>query len=380
MRKMFREASALSALLLVVGLGQAQQPAMQLNQESCLACHVSKSLHGPFQQPANQPKQDAKSDPASADKNAKAGVVPAGKSTLEEAIEEALKNNLDIRVAESKLREAQEVLTQTKLLVANKVAQNYANRRATEETMNELNRQRTRDKALWAQGGDRNIPLDEVRKSEARYLESKAKLAQVDAELPYLLGRSPIGMPKQAHDINLWLDPDVKASHEWAKLFKQDGLVFLDTTWATAKQVKPGPMTDRIRKAIDTDIAIEFNDVPGLDILRFLFEASDLPFQFKFSTDLGTKLEAPLRMQIKGKIPLFAALQLFQDTLGDPTLRFVVRDYGILVTDAKVLPEGAVTLTDFAKATVGKTEAKTPAPSSIPVEPKKATEPKKNPE
>src|SRR5438552_2083694 len=54
------------------------------------------------------------------------GDKPAKKSLLEEMLEQALKSNPDLRVAEAKLREAEAELTRTRLAVTHKVATLYA--------------------------------------------------------------------------------------------------------------------------------------------------------------------------------------------------------------------------------------------------------------
>src|SRR3984957_10391985 len=51
---------------------------------------------------------------------------PAKKSLLEEMLEQALRNNPDIKVAEAKLHEAEAELNRTRLAVTQKVATLYA--------------------------------------------------------------------------------------------------------------------------------------------------------------------------------------------------------------------------------------------------------------
>jgi hypothetical protein len=108
-----------------------------------------------------------------------------------------------------------------------------------------------------------------------------------------------------------------------------------------------GTVAERIRKALDTPVAVKFERVPLKDVLEFLEEkAPGISFRLLEgrNRDIGS---APVSMRLKQEVPLGAALQAIQDTV--PGLRFAVREYGVLVTREDQLPPGAMLVHDFWK-------------------------------
>ena len=224
MRKNVVELGATAALLLGVALSWGQQPAT----------------------PA--PVKDAPKD------------QPA-KSKLEEMIEKALHDNPDLRLAEAKLAEAEAELNKARLLVVQKVAAQYqaveAQKAAVEGAAAELEETKTAYKAA-------TVSQSVMRTAEQKLIDAKAKLASLEAELPYLLGQQAEG--KIDAKIGLWLErmelsqPPKNEDAEYQRRWYLDVIGRLPTAEeAAAALSKPGvqgPTADRIRAALDKPLSL----------------------------------------------------------------------------------------------------------------------------
>ena len=349
MRKNVVETAALAATLLVAGLSWGQQPART----------------------APTPTAPATTAPATVVPAMKA---PPAKSKLEEMIEKALHDNPDLRLAEAKLAEAEAELNKARLLVVQKVAAQYqaveAQKAAVEGAAAELEETKTAYKAA-------TISQSVVRTAEQKLIDAKAKLASLEAELPYLLGQQ--GEGKIDAKIGLWLDridisqPPKNADAEYLRRWYLDVIGRVPTAEEMATALpKPGfqgPTADRIRAALDKPFTYEAKgrgprigevilalkdafekDNPGLLINVNSFD--------KFRGDE----DSPLPASRFDHVSFGAALEWIEDTL--PGCRVVVRDYGIVLAPKDQLPPGAPLLHDFWKgADAGQPETRSGPPA-----------------
>jgi hypothetical protein len=286
---------------------------------------------------------------------------------------EALVHNPDIRVAEAKLREAEAELNRVRFQVLQKVSTLYHAVQAQREMIGAAEHRLPR---ASPQGRD-NIILT--------LAQEQAKLASLQAELPAILGRPPhsastdrsgaatgdtAGIPFIKHLFDL---PQVGA--------RTDGLA--GTLWSNTVPEKPqlvqGAMADKIRKALDTSVTIDFSDKPFSKVFLFLEEKMGVSFHNLLPSNLMESPEVNLHLK---QVPLGAALQALEDTfdadsrIGINHMRFVIRDYGILVTTQDKLPQGATLLHDFWRKKNGQEKGRastskesldqeSPAPSNI---------------
>jgi hypothetical protein len=103
-------------------------------------------------------------------------------------------------------------------------------------------------------------------------------------------------------------------------------------------------MATRLQKALDAPVEIDFDAAPIEDALSHLLrQVGDIPLVVRLE-DRGTiTLKAPVA------VPLGAGLQMVQDRY-PVSVEFVVRDYGILVTERNNLPNDMIiTVHDFWK-------------------------------
>jgi hypothetical protein len=290
----------------------------------------------------------AQGQPSSDPNKAEKGKPEKTRSKLEELIDEALRNNPDIRVAEAKMREAEAELARTRLVVTQKLVQQQAELEAARKTLEEAEK-RYQSVIRMKATMPRAVSLEDERASEVIVQRAKADLAKVEAEAPYLLGRNPVA---KGAPLSVWVDlsPTMQKS---AWLWEGDGSYRfmaghgLRGFTFESKPVMQGPMAERIRKALDTPVELKIEKVPAGDALQFLLkQGGDLPVVNRVN------LTEPVQLVGRDKVPLGAALQMLLDQLSGEDVHLLVREYGILVTTGKAMPAGAVELHEFWKGSV----------------------------
>lgn len=86
-----------------------------------------------------------------------------------------------------------------------------------------------------------------------------------------------------------------------------------------------GPLTERIRKALQTSVKVDYKNVPFKDVLKDLEKkAPGLSFRDVIIRDKDPNVT----LQFEETLPISAILQALT---GDCGIRFFVRDYGIRV-------------------------------------------------
>jgi hypothetical protein len=320
-------------------------------------------------------KKDDKADPNQpGDKAGK----EAPKTKLEEMLQQALRNNPDIRVAEAKVAEAEAELNRTRLIVMQKVVLYNANLADAQAKVASAERLHARlvDTAKKAPG---LVTEQDLQAAQTELQTAKANLAKVEAELPLLLGDKAQDKAiekglewlrryslDKTGDPNAWRtaspELDRAAAEQWFKYLHTESVdtntAFALAALATAG-VKPpvqGPMAERIKKALDKPTKVDFNAIGPSDALYVLLEKVEgVPYSVRLKeAELAPEL---IHFRFDHEVPLGAAFQAYQDVCL-PSVRFVVRDYGILVTDEKHMPPGATLLYDLWKSGQDKTSKK----------------------
>ncbi len=317
-------------------------------------------------------QQPAKADPKSPPPKAEAD-KPAGKSKLEELLAQALQNNADIRVAAAKLNEAEAELHRTRLQVMQKVVQVYHAVEAARATVALRQKEHERLKALLATSAVGHSEVDENEKALAA---AKSQLAAAEAELPFLLGKGPAeSRTSRADKMDAFHDSNLQMwaeRAEWAERMAGRGYItrsqaeadyrkYLEAREAMQSKLAPGPMADKIRKALDRPITITAKRESLSRVLKDISDSSGLIIQ----SQVGEDLDYPVTVKLEN-VPLGAALQWVEDVV--PGYQVVVRDYGLLLGRKGDLPRGALLLNDFWKGgTEGATwvEGKNPPPENV---------------
>jgi FecR-like protein len=290
------------------------------------------------------------------------GLTRTRPGTLEEMLTEALRNNPDVRVAESKLREAEAQLNRARMQVMQKavalraaldaqqgaVKEAEAVLKAAElkaKRMGELLKHNAIDAALH----DEVVAGVEI--ARQKLLAAKTRTAELDGEVSFLLGKH------RARFIISLAPTDAKAHGEdavWVErvtrelAFDKHALHVME--WHL--KVAPGSTADRIRKALDKPVRVDIKGKPLAEVLKQFQSAHGVNFVIA-AKKLG---ETTVTVQSE-EMPLGAVLEMIEDVAG---IRFAVRDYGVLATSAEPLPTGAVPLYTFWKSATTPSGAGTP--------------------
>jgi hypothetical protein len=271
------------------------------------------------------------------------------KLKLEELLSRALKDNPDVRVAEAKVREAEAELNRARLLVAQKVTAFSAALDAARKTVEEAE---ARLKRMAQLGNQKVVSLEEVKEAEAVLARAKADLARVEAEMPYLIGKQAAWSSEtDLSNTQFFLN---QIQYGVPLTSNQDAAVTRGLHWLALQQAAGaaggGTVPEKIRKALDKPISVDYKNKPFADVVQDIQGMSGISFRNQVS-DRYKEGNPPITLKFQ-ELPLRAVLQAIQDEYPDNVpgaehLRFVVREYGILVTFQNKLPPGAILATEF---------------------------------
>jgi hypothetical protein len=231
----------------------------------------------------------AQDQPAAKPGSRRAGVVEDVPSTLDRALAAAMENNPDVVAAQAKVQLAEAELNRARMEVARKVIVLWTERQGQQQTA-----ERTRGQY---DAGTTNMEA---------LIAAQSLQAQSQAELRYLTGRA---LPAAARS-------------------GESGSA------ARPPEMPLGPLVEKTRKALNASSEIEFTDTPISDILSYLADFHKIDFQGDWEAfkEEGIATNTPISASAK-RLPLAAVLQLLEDQ--HPPMRFVVRDYGLLLTTTK---------------------------------------------
>lgn len=294
--------------------------------------------------------------------------------SLEDLLGQALKNNPDIRVAETKLHEAEAELNRARLQVMQKVV---TLQHSLETRRNAIKIAEARWKQLSELHKQAAVAMTMVQEAEQELIREKAKLTALEAELPYLLGKPSARTANQlaVDRALLWLGQNQTAGNkaEWTsnqlterELMNHFWIKFMNLPAAGAPPTST-TLADKIRKALDQPVKLDYKNKSGQEILENLLQKMEgVPYRILVKIN---PRETKTDLQFNDPLPLGAALEAFQDLTSNGDLRFVVREYGILVTYVGMQPEGAVLLNVFWKA-APRSDGKGKTPATPPPAPK----------
>lgn len=334
-----------------------------------------------------QPGQLPASNSKPADK--KPAVKPAEKKAdpLDGLIGAALLHDADVKVAHAKLQLADAELAKARQAVTMKVTTLSA---AIEDQKRAVATAKQAFEIADTQYKNRSGALVDVLPLREKYETAQAKLAQLETELKLMTGggvKAAAGWDNldAVHRGATWnascvachttplgkgaTDPAARVALDWfnKRMAAGDSVETAHSTAAAAllalagREPVKGPVADRIRAALDKPVKLG----PKGEKIDF---AKALAV---FKKDAG--LDVPVRELARvqpvpsegEELPVGAWFQLFGDV--NPDVRFLVRDYGLLVTHKDFNPPAAASVYDLWKQ---KPEKKEP-PKAVEGQPKK---------
>jgi len=264
------------------------------------------------------------------------------KQSLEELLALALQHSPEVQVAEAKLKEAEALLRQTKLQIAQRVIEV---RNKADEQQQALETADAEWKRIAQMVKSGVVSTTESAKVQAQVQALKARIAELESSMSALTGRLPA--------LNR-----VEGGAEAPALFRAIGTVSgggsgtrvgLSGIGGGPLPEQPrhwprAPMAQKMAKALDQPMSkieklenIQFKDV--VDFVRQ--QVKDVPILAK----LGPQGEENVNINFKGDLTVGAFFQVLTDTV--PDLKIYVRDYGFLMTFAGSEPEDGISVIEF---------------------------------
>ncbi len=238
----------------------------------------------------------------SAGASAPAPAARLGITTLEQFLDRALRIHPEILAAEAKVASANAELSRARFQIARELIALWNGWRVQSADIETLERY-----------ADRGF-------AETRDLiEAKGTLAEMEAQLSYLLGQASGPTTFRA----------------------------AAPLPAGPKQAPGGPLVEKILEALNQPAVLEFIECPIKDVADWLADSCEVTFVVDPAV-----ADLPVTVNIRD-IPLGAVLQAVE--AGTPGIRFVVCDYGILVTsDTSAAAATFISANEFWKERVGK--------------------------
>ncbi len=277
-------------------------------------------------------------------------------NTLENQLAQALKNNPDIRVAEAKVREAEAELNRVRLQVSQKITVLNAEIARTRKTYEEAT---IKAQTAERQFQTKSIALEDYRSAVLKRDKLQLDLTCLEAELPYLLGNSAMLVGEKSADGRFWrvgtsdgtitavpfsiwaAGPDgspkavdkknqpkpaggapysgsraapepnpqylierLNSNHLEGTNFNNDLFMALNNYAALQnKPPIPSDTADKIRKALDSPITVNFNQVSPKDVLTYLKERAK---GFNLVEQVNMEKAAPVNLHLTEPVPVAA--------------------------------------------------------------------------
>jgi hypothetical protein len=264
--------------------------------------------------------------------------------SLEDLLDKALRNNADIRAAEAKVREAEAELNRVRHQVLAKIV-------GVRNDIDSAKKMLGYSERLLELARKANSSQQEVQAAIVAVDKQKAEVTKLENDLQALTGTW-----KTIHD--LAFSPDGKLLYSavtdgtvriWdlqhGRLADSSSTIALLALGQSMGGGVQASMAERIKAALDKTVKMTAipNEVPVADALAAIIQKGNIDVPFR---PVGKPGAAPTTL-MSAELPFGAWLQALEDS--DPNIRFVVRDYGILVTTKDRIPDGAITVHDFWK-------------------------------
>jgi DNA-binding transcriptional ArsR family regulator len=244
--------------------------------------------------------------------------------TLDELLAKALKDNPDLHLAESKVREAEAELSRTRLRVLQNVSKVVHEIGAARELLAAGTQLFELTKRMVSGVSNR-----ELMESHLTVVRLKADVAKLEAELVQLVGKHPGGVKISTRDVSVGSDQGVPGS------------IVVDGSSAAERQV-PAELAEKVREALDTPIKVSFEEATPGDIIEYLRRHVE-HVNLHVTAKVPNK---PISLKLGTEISVGAFLQWLEDEFG---WRCVLRDYGIVIAERDRIPPGATPVLEFWK-------------------------------
>jgi len=293
------------------------------------------------QPPAKKDAPPNKDAPA-----AKEAPKPAPGS-LEDTLDKALRNSADIKAAEAKVRDADAELNRVRQQVLTKATALHADLNLAKRMLALAEQSLAVQDRANKQGA---TGLEALLAAQAMVEKHRGEVEKLEAELKSLRGEFALRGHNSLEIKSVAFDPDGRFlgavdMDGTVRVWDVNGkvspypLAELKGTVAPAAPAVKAPMLDRVKKLLDQEVAYAVENATVAQSLRGVLEEA--------RTDILLRVLAlddnPV-VTLKGKLTVGAWIEAIEDT--DPSLRLLVRDYGLLLTTKDRHPDGALRVQD----------------------------------
>jgi hypothetical protein len=245
--------------------------------------------------------QDAAPPTALAGSPGPAGATGPVPTNLDQMIATALRASPEVLLAEAKLRQAQAELNQARLKVTRELVSAFNEKKARQSGLLGAERNLAMTTKLHQQG---STGASDVEVARAKLGEAELGIAQADAEIRYLLGVGSLFDPTQLRE----------------------------SAGPAAPRQLPNPRAFRIPEALTEPLArqvtVKFDKTTMEDVVNTL--ASQANVSMVIDQQVGFDLTNPITLSLNAPVAFSAVLRALAD---QNDLVFILRDYGILVTN-----------------------------------------------
>jgi hypothetical protein len=296
-----------------------------------------------------------------------AGAQPKKGATLEDAINTALRNHPDIRIAQAKIQMAEAELAQARLVITQKITAAHADLAASKAQQQLAERNHHRMMELQKRSA---ISAEEYEDARLRLEQARASVAAKEASLQLLLG-TPIQAAAPQPTINSVTTANLLATYlaaEQGDLVAMQGSIDKHLGLQLATRTPPQPIADRLKDTLDKPVSMEKQSGVELEtFLQELLKRSSFDVKVRFPATENKQLSnnvTKLNLDA-GEYPLRVWLQLVLDETNnyrnmnlqiDPSsarkpLRFdlYLREYGLLLSTPDLAPPDAITVQQYWK-------------------------------
>jgi hypothetical protein len=253
----------------------------------------------------------------------------------------------DVLVATAKLRVADAELAQTKLVISQKIAILKAEINGHKQTLSALESVYKDVQNMQAQGVSSKA---EVLLHQIRFLESRNTVSRLQSVLKSMTELKP-SQAEARPPMNQFLGDAYNGIGD-------SPIVAQTLLKAVAANRPAGSAAEKLTAVLDKKVKFEAKAQPAAEVIKSLKEkyALDLTIRMPLlEKDGGFPLERITLSVSPGDMTFTTWLELIMDDLNSKInqedMKFVayVREYGLLITPTKLVPQDAVTLKEFAR-------------------------------
>jgi hypothetical protein len=269
--------------------------------------------------------------------------APEKAASLENTLELTLKQNADIKVAESKVREAEVELNRVRHTVLTKVNSLHSDLQAARAQLRTEELKLANAMELQKQ---RAISQQEVRIAQGALEQQQAAVQKLEAEIKAIRGEFTIPVPTL--DRNTLTNKeapqeDPLLERDWKLNRIADGETMLEEN---EPDLVPEKIRKQIQSALGTEILVITKETGSLhadtlSAFSIVLREQKLPF-FILANNADLNAGKPQQIEPTREVtmPLSAALSFVEDAL--PTCKFVVKDYGLVLVSKDQIPKGSI--------------------------------------